>query len=441
MRKTQANDILIDVIGKTLTNNILLKGVSVAVAVVVWLLVVNVDDPIITSNIAGVAVQVQNEAYIESGGKMSLIKEGENIISVEVKGKRSIVDKLTPEDLVATADLKQIVNMNTDPIMVPIAVTCSRLKSADLIPNPRNLSVDIDDIMTQEYIVTVTSGESQPGKGYEIGTLSANPDKVSITGPQSLVRKIDKVVASVDASNLQENTTKQVGLEIIDKNQEKISESQMNYLKYDTSVPKVYVSVGLWAIQNDVSIKGGYVGKALDGYKVDKITFTPENISVAGSQEALEALTAEGKVIRVPDETIDVTGKNSDFEVKVNIEKLLPDNVKLTKDTSDTVIASVSILPQDSKEYSVLTTDITGQNVADGLQLVYETEKVQIRIRENGAQLAQLKESDSKVSVDLSGRTEGTYLVPVKVSLPPGYDLVEQQNTTVKLVKPVKGGR
>ena len=441
MRKTQANDILIDVIGKTLTNNILLKGVSVAVAVVVWLLVVNVDDPIITSNIAGVAVQVQNEAYIESGGKMSLIKEGENIISVEVKGKRSIVDKLTPEDLVATADLKQIVNMNTDPIMVPIAVTCSRLKSADLIPNPRNLSVDIDDIMTQEYIVTVTSGESQPGKGYEIGTLSANPDKVSITGPQSLVRKIDKVVAAVDASNLQENTTKQVGLEIIDKNQEKISESQMNYLKYDTSVPKVYVSVGLWAIQNDVSIKGGYVGKALDGYKVDKITFTPENISVAGSQEALEALTAEGKVIRVPDETIDVTGKNSDFEVKVNIEKLLPDNVKLTKDTSDTVIASVSILPQDSKEYSVLTTDITGQNVADGLQLVYETEKVQIRIRENGAQLAQLKESDIKVSVDLSGRTEGTYLVPVKVSLPPGYDLVEQQNTTVKLVKPVKGGR
>ena len=87
MRKTQANDILIDVIGKTLTNNILLKGVSVAVAVVVWLLVVNVDDPIITSNIAGVAVQVQNEAYIESGGKMSLIKEGENIISVEVKGE------------------------------------------------------------------------------------------------------------------------------------------------------------------------------------------------------------------------------------------------------------------------------------------------------------------------------------------------------------------
>lgn len=439
MRKTQANDLLIDVIGKTLTNNLLLKGVSVAVAVVVWLVVVNVDDPIVTGSISGVAVQVQNEAYIESGGKMSLIQEGENTITVEVKGKRSVVDRLSPEDLVATADLKQIVNMDTDPIMVPITVTCSKLKSGDLVPNPRNLSVNIDDVMTQEYIVTVASGESQPGKGYEIGTLSANPDKISITGPQSLVRKIDKVVAMVDATNIRENTTKQVGLEIIDKNQDKFSENQMNYLKYDTSVPKVYVSVGLWAVQNDVAIKGGYVGKPAEGYKVDRITFTPENISVAGSSEALADLAADGKTIRVPDETIDVTGKNSDFEVKVNIEKLLPDDVKLTKDSSDTIIAAVSVLPQDSKEYSILTTDITGRNVPNGLQLVYETEKVLIRIRENGAKLEQLKESAIRVSVDLAGKSEGSYLVPVRVDLPPGYELVEQQNTTVKLVKPVQG--
>ncbi len=219
---------------KTLANNMLLKVVSVVVAFFVWLLVVNVDDPIITSQISGVIVQVQNEAYIESGGKMSMIEEGQNVVTVEVTGKRSIVDGLSAEDLVATADLKQIVNMNTDPIMVPIAVNCSKLKSADLVPNPRNLSVDIDEIMTQEYIVTVASGEGQPAKGYEIGALSASPDKIKITGPQSLVRKIDKVVATVDATNLQEDAVKQVGLKIIDRNQVEFSESEMNYLKYDT---------------------------------------------------------------------------------------------------------------------------------------------------------------------------------------------------------------
>ncbi len=418
---------------KTLANNFLLKVVSLVVAVLFWLMVVNVDDPIITSQIPGVIVQVQNEAYIESGGKMSMIEEGQNVVTVEVTGKRSIVDKLTAEDLVATADLKQIVNMNTDPIMVPITVNCSKLRSTDLIPDPRNLSVDIDDIMTQEYIVTVASGEGQPGKGYEIGTLSARPDKIKITGPQSLVRIIDKVVATVDPTNIQEDTTKLVGLKIIDRNQVEFSESKMDYLKYDTSVPEVSVAVDLWAIRNDVAIKGGYVGEPADGYKVDKITFTPGHISVAGSDEALKALSEAGNSIQVPDGTIDVTGKDSDLEVKVNIEKLLPEGIKLTKDTSDTVIATVNILSQDSKEYSIPTTSIVGKNVADGLQLIYETEKVQIRIRENGAELDQLKESDIRASVDLTGKTEGSYQIPVKVELPEGFALVEEQDTVVKL--------
>ncbi len=418
---------------KTLANNFLLKVVSLVVAVLFWLMVVNVDDPIITSQIPGVIVQVQNEAYIESGGKMSMIEEGQNVVTVEVTGKRSIVDKLTAEDLVATADLKQIVNMNTEPIMVPITVNCSKLRSTDLIPDPRNLSVDIDDIMTQEYIVTVASGEGQPGKGYEIGTLSARPDKIKITGPQSLVRIIDKVVATVDPTNIQEDTTKLVGLKIIDRNQVEFSESKMDYLKYDTSVPEVSVAVDLWAIRNDVAIKGGYVGEPADGYKVDKITFTPGHISVAGSDEALKALSEAGNSIQVPDGTIDVTGKDSDLEVKVNIEKLLPEGIKLTKDTSDTVIATVNILSQDSKEYSIPTTSIVGKNVADGLQLIYETEKVQIRIRENGAELDQLKESDIRASVDLTGKTEGSYQIPVKVELPEGFALVEEQDTVVKL--------
>lgn len=424
---------------KTLTNNLLLKVVSVVMAVFVWLLVINVDDPIITSQISGVIVQVQNEAYIESGGKMSMIEEGQNVVTVEVTGKRSIVDNLSAEDLVATADLKQIVNMNTDPIMVPIAVNCSKLKSANLVPNPRNLSVDIDEIMTQEYIVTVASGEGQPAKGYEIGMLSANPDKIKITGPQSLVRKIDKVVAAVDATNLREDAVKQVGLKIIDRNQAEFSESEMNYLKYDTSVPEVNVSVDLWTVRNDIAIKGGYVGQVAEGYKVDKITFTPGHISVAGKDSALEALAAAGNSIQVPDETIDVTGKNTDFEVKVNIEQLLAEETKLTKNTSDTVIAAVNILPQDSKEYSIPTTSISGENVPSGLQLVYETEKVQVRIRENGSELDQLKESFIRASVDLAGKTEGSYQIPVKIELPAGYALLEQPNTVVKLVEPVEG--
>ena len=160
---------------------------------------------------------------------------------------------------------------------------------------------------------------------------------------------------------------------------------------------------------------------------------------MAGSDDALKALAAVGNSIQVPDEMIDVTGRDSDFEVRINIEQLLPEGIKLTKDTSDTVIATVNILSQDSKEYSIPTTSITGQNVQEGLQLVYETEKVQIRIREDGKELDQLRTGDIRASVDLTGKTEGSYQIPVKIELPVGYALVEEQSTVVKLVKPVDG--
>ncbi len=34
--------------------------------------------------------------------------------------------------------------------------------------------------------------------GYEVGSQTASPEKVKITGPKSLVNKIDKVNATVD---------------------------------------------------------------------------------------------------------------------------------------------------------------------------------------------------------------------------------------------------
>ena len=56
----------------------------------------------------------------------------------------------------------------------------------------------LEEKVTQEFLVNVNYGSSQPGKGYEVGSQTASPEKVKITGPKSLVNKIDKVNATVD---------------------------------------------------------------------------------------------------------------------------------------------------------------------------------------------------------------------------------------------------
>lgn len=183
---------------KKLLSNIPLKLMSVIIGIVVWLLVVNIDDPIVSDTIQGVTVTIKNEAYVESAGLMCLVEEDQDVISVTVKGKRSVVDNIKASDIKAVADLTQITNMRTTPVMVPISVSCPGISPANIKSDPLNMSISLDDKMTLEFLVTVSSGESTPGKGYEIGSLTASPEKIKITGPQSLIQKIDKVIATVN---------------------------------------------------------------------------------------------------------------------------------------------------------------------------------------------------------------------------------------------------
>ena len=163
--------------------------------------------------------------------------------------------------------------------------------------------------MTQEFIVTVDTDGTQPGKGYEIGSLESNPEKIRITGPQSLIEKIDRVVATVDVEGITSDTTEQAELTIIDRNQEELTENQMKYLKYDILSPEVSVTVDLWKVKSNVQIEASYVGTPADGYKVDKLSLTPSEISVAGSDEALSQLEAQGNTIQISADQVDVSGK------------------------------------------------------------------------------------------------------------------------------------
>ena len=134
------------------------------------------------------------------------------------------------------------------------------------------------------------------------------------------------------------------------------------------------------------------------------------------------------------DEYIDVSGRNEDFETKIDISELLPGDIKLTDGSNSTVIASVSILQQNSQEYSIPTLNIEPQNVEKGLNAVFETDSIQVRIKATSKELSQLKDTDIKASIECSGRKEGTYTIPVNIVLPDGYELVNDVSTVVKLV-------
>lgn len=317
--------------------------------------------------------------------------------------------------------------------MVPITVTCSvpGVTPNDIKVTPQNLSVNLDEKETQEFVVNVSRGDTKPGKDYEVGSLTANPEKVRITGPKSLVNKIDKVNATISLDGNTQDFTQDVNLTIIDKNQEALSDSEMNSLRIENNA-KVSVTAKLWKIRQGVGISAGYVGSPASGYQVGTVTTVPDTISVAGSTEGLETLTQNDNTITIPADSIDISGESRDVERKISLKDLLPDNVKLTSDSSEDVWVTVSILPEGSREFTLSTKDIEVKNKPDDLQVTFETAQIEIRIKSDTEDLDDLNtETDIKASIDLKGKEEGNYKVPVTLSLPDGYETVENVSTEV----------
>lgn len=86
----------------------------------------------------------------------------------------------------------------------------------------------------------------------------------------------------------------------------------MSYL----NVPKVIVTARLWRVRSDVKIHAEYSGAPAEGYMVDSVSTTPDVVSVAGSEEALDNLEKMDNTIWIPAENVDISGRDSDVEVK-----------------------------------------------------------------------------------------------------------------------------
>ena len=87
-----------------LTNNIGLKFLSVLFAMILWLVVVNIDDPDKTSTFT-TNITIANENAIADMGKSYSIINDSGTVTFRVTAKRSIIERLTNSDFKATADM------------------------------------------------------------------------------------------------------------------------------------------------------------------------------------------------------------------------------------------------------------------------------------------------------------------------------------------------
>lgn len=209
-----------------LTQNMGLKILALFLAALLWIIVVNQDDPVTSAVYRNVPVTIKNEEVITNKGKIYQVIDETRTVNVTVKAKRSELSKITSDMIVATADIGQ---MNVDTLLVPIKANIPRreglYESAET--NPKNLQIEIEDSTKNNFPISV-SATGTPRDGYMVGEMTTNPEKIVIKGPESVVRSIEKVVAKIDVGGLSRSTVLEAELILYDSNFNVINQAQLN---------------------------------------------------------------------------------------------------------------------------------------------------------------------------------------------------------------------
>ena len=377
---------------KFLTNNIGLKIISLLTAVVLWMVIINIDDPVISKTYSGIQVEMINPDVISDENKTYEVNDGSDVISVTVTAERSIIENMSKDYIKATADLKQITFMNSVPIEIKSSRYSDRIKS--LTSKTTNVQVEIENRIERKYRITIqTTGEV--ADGYVVGNVTPNISVVTVSGPESVMDLINEARIDVNLDGMNESYTDSVPVilygsdgEIVEDSMIKISQSQVltNVQILDTK---------------EIPITASATGIPAAGFSATgTVICEPSSVIVAGSGAAFDNLT----VITVPESEISLEGATDNVISDINIKQYLPKDVILADgDESGSVTVIAVVEAHDVAKVSVPYSSIVVENLPEGYTatVLHESETIEVSVSGLSDALSQINAWTPHAKVDV----------------------------------------
>lgn len=279
--------------------NITAKILCVILAAVLWLYVMNEQNPPIESSFT-IPLETRNLA-----SDLVLVDVPDSV-RVKVRGPRSIIAGVQVSDIKAYIDLKTL-GEGRHTVKVSTAVPAS-LELVEVNPDKAVLRLDIASNKQLPVEIKLTGTAPQ---GIVVGKAATNLEQITVEGPKSLVASVDKIIAPVDLTG--KNTDFSAETQVIAINKEGKEVEGLSI-----SPAKVTVTLNMVKGVNKklVDIKPVTYGDLPQGYVLKGISTTPAKIEISGPFDILD------KTDVVYTEPINLAGlnKNTSLEVKLQLK-------------------------------------------------------------------------------------------------------------------------
>lgn len=287
-------------------HNLTTKIVMLIVAFVLWVFVMNDQNPAMESGFS-VPLTVLN---LPSEARVT---QSEENVRVKLRAPRSVFADTSAAEIKAFVDLAGL-EPGTHPLHVQTVVP-QGLEVVSIVPETVTFTID-PIIQKRMPIRLVRTGGAPPGM--TVAGIEPDTNMVTIIGPQSVVNVASEVVGTVTVpSTATGDADVDVTLSVTDEDGEVLDSVRV--------VPKVIsvrVSFARSLSRKVVDVKPTIEGSAAPGYTLADIRVEPARVELAGASSVLDAVTT------LSTEPIPVVGLTEPTDRTVSL--VLPEGVTVT---------------------------------------------------------------------------------------------------------------
>ncbi len=377
---------------------------SIFLAFVFWLLIVTKENPIIERSFADMTVNVNLENTIASENGMSIIGDiSSQKFTVIVRGPTYLISSLKSEDFNVYASAASV-DAPGDYSLEVTATPISANKGYEVLSvTPSNLKVSFDYVDTKEFTIKALAEGVTAKKGLiaENGVVSgAESDTITITGPRTVLNKIDSVVAYTKVEKtLSVSETFDADIKLYNAEGREIKNDNLTL-----SETKVKVTVPISKKKTvPVEIALSNIPKGFDTKSIS-YTLDHKTVTVIGTPETVDKTD---KVVLSPIDIRKISKDSNSFDISAN----LPDGVRLLDNIEH---FTVKFNLGRYREKNISVSELEFQNLGNGLKATGSKLK-NVKICGPSGVIYNLNGKKAYALVDLANKKAGEHSVEVLI--------------------------
>ncbi|OJV61764.1 MAG: hypothetical protein BGO41_15895 [Clostridiales bacterium 38-18] len=381
-----------------LSHNTGTKILSLAMAILFWIFVMDQVDPEITRIIENVPVQLTNTQELDQNN-LKIMNQTDYFVNVEVTGRRNNVLSLNAKNISLWADLRSV-RSGINNVYINSTINSESVSIKAVVPN--EIVLTVDRVVSLPKPVQIIISDQYQDTLYQ-KNLEVTPLEIKVTGPESLVNSVSYLGGTISVGTLDNDYQREVSLVPYSFDGEVV-----NGVTLESSYANISLTIGK---NKSISIEPLVTGVPAEGYKVVGITVNPQNVTVQGDVTNIDDITTlMTKEIQL----------NGDETATLIVEKELNLPEGITVSTGiPTVQVEIQIEEVQTKEFTFAINELPIVNLNQGFitDLNSNDGVITVKVTDIESVIAGLSKNDLHLDLNFSNVTEaGNYRLIVNYS-------------------------